>query len=145
MAWPRKLTFQPHLVGRGDIEPLKKHYTDLQILNLISSIAGFNSMNRWTDGLAIPQEKSRDFLTPVAAKYKDKRSQVALLTDAKGCLPASLSRPSPATRAQIDKALADCRTRTSWLELASEEEARKLLPEEAAKEPVPNWVRLLAR
>ena len=46
----RKLTFQPHLVGRADIEPLKKHYTDVQILNMISSITGFNSMNRWTDG-----------------------------------------------------------------------------------------------
>lgn len=140
----RKLTFQPHLVGRGDIEPLQKHYTDAQILNMISSIAGFNAMNRWTDGLAIPQEKSRDFLTPVAPKYKDKRSQVALLTDEKGCLPDSLRRPAPATRAQLDKALADCRKRTSWITLASEEEARKLMPEEGLKEPTPNWVRLLA-
>jgi alkylhydroperoxidase family enzyme len=140
----RKLTFQPHLVGSKDLEPLKKYYTDMQIFNLVSSIAGFNAMNRWTDGLAIPQEKSRNFSSkPAAEKYKDKPSQVALLTDSKGCLPASLRRPA-VTRAQIDKALEEARGRTPWIALASEDEARKLLPEEAAKGAVPNWVRLFA-
>lgn len=140
----RKLTLEPHAVVRADIDALKKHYTSQEILNLISSIAGFNSMNRWTDALAIPQEKQRDFLTPVGAKYKDKRSLVATVTDEKGCLPSYLRRPAPATRDQIEKAFAACRTRSAWLELASEEEARKLMPEESAKEPVPSWVRLLA-
>jgi alkylhydroperoxidase family enzyme len=142
-ALARKLTFQPYLVGRGDIEPLKKHFADLEILNMISSIAGFNSMNRWTDGLAIPQEKHREFLTPASAKFKDRPSQVALLTDTNGLLPVSARRPTPATRAQIDQAFAECRKRASWIELAPADEARKLLPEEAAGGSAPNWVRLL--
>jgi alkylhydroperoxidase family enzyme len=33
---------------------------------------------------------------------------------------------------------------TSWLALAPEDGARKLMPEEAMSGPVPNWVRLLA-
>ena len=118
----RKLTFEPHRIGRSAIEPLRKHWSDAQILNMIASIAGFNAMNRWTDGLAIPQEKSREFQTPVSPKYAEKRSQVALLPDAKGCLPASLSRSSP-TRDEIETARAECRKRSSWLELASAEEA----------------------
>jgi alkylhydroperoxidase family enzyme len=139
----RKLTFQPHLVGSKDLEPLKKYYTDMQIFNLVSSIAGFNAMNRWTDGLAIPQEKYRDFSKPAAEKYRDKPSQVALLTDSKGCLPASARRPV-ATRAEIVKALEDAGSRKPWIALASEDDARKLLPENAAKGAVPNWVRLFA-
>jgi alkylhydroperoxidase family enzyme len=138
----RKLTFQPHLIGQSDIEPLRRHFSEAQILNMICSIAGFNAMNRWTDGLAIPQEKSREFLTPVAPKHKDKRSQVALLPDAKGCLPASLRRPS-ASPEEIDAAIAACRKRSTWVELASAEDARKWMPEEMAEKAAPNWVRLL--
>ena len=112
----RKLTFEPHLINRADIEPLKKHYTDLQILNLISSIAGFNAMNRWTDGLAIPQEKGRNF-SHRSRRNSDKRSLVALLTDDKGHLPANALRPGTPTRAEIDKASAnvvDARHGSTW-------------------------------
>ncbi|MCS7045041.1 MAG: hypothetical protein NZO58_01665 [Gemmataceae bacterium] len=143
-AFARKLTFQPHLVGRDDIELLQKHYAEAQILAMISSIAGFNAMNRWTDGLAIPQERHRDFLTPVSAKYQDKTSRVALLPDRQGLLPPAARRPAPPQRPEIDQALAECRKQTTWVALASEEAARRLLPEEAAAGPVPNWVRLYA-
>ena len=118
-------------------------YSDAQILNMICSIAGFNAMNRWTDGLAIPQEKSRDFGSPVAPKFADRRSQVALLADAKGCLPASLRRSSPSPD-EFDTAIAACRKSSTWVELASAEDARKWMPEEPADRAVPNWVRLLA-
>jgi alkylhydroperoxidase family enzyme len=140
----RKMTFQPHLVGRQDFEALKKHYTDAELLNLITSIAGYNAMNRWTDGLAIPQEKTRDFSGAISPKSHDKPSKVALLLDKEGRLPAIARRPPPATPEQISKALDGVRLRTSWLTLASVEEARKLLPESVGDGLVPNWVRLLA-
>ena len=140
----RKLTLQPYLVGRDDIAALQKHYSDQQILGMIASIGGFNAMTRWTDGLAIPQEKSRSYLTPASPKYKDRPSQITVAPDDQGLLPALVRRPAPATRAEIDKALEDARRQTPWLALASAEDARKFMPEAVAMGPTPNWVRLFA-
>lgn len=144
-ALARKMTYQPHLVGRSDLDALKKHYSDTQVLGLITSIAGYNAMNRWTDGLAIPQEKTRDFTsTPISPKYKDKPSKVAVLLEKNGSLPAYARRPPTPNAADIARALADAKKRTSWLALASEDETRKLLPEGAEKEGLRNWMRLFA-
>lgn len=142
-----RLTLRPDLVSPEDLEPLRKHYTDLEILNLVANIAGYNAMNRWTDGLAIPQEKHRDFLSVLSPRYKDKTSLVALRLDEKGNLPEKARRPALPGQAQIDKALAGARGRKAWLKLADEEEARKFLPEMlegTVKKETPNWVRLYA-
>ena len=48
----------------ADIDGLKKHYTDLQILEMILSMAGNNSINRWKEGVGVPQSARRRRLRP---------------------------------------------------------------------------------
>src|SRR5262245_40654043 len=53
-AFTRLLTYDPHRITDADVDRLRKHYDDLQILEIITAVAGFNAMNRWTGALAIP-------------------------------------------------------------------------------------------
>ena len=62
-AFARKLTYEPHRLADDDIARLRKHYTDLQILEIVLSVCGNNSINRWKEGVGVPQSKSgRGFL-----------------------------------------------------------------------------------
>jgi alkylhydroperoxidase family enzyme len=67
-AYARKLSFEPHRITSGDIDRLRKHYTDLQILEMTLSIAGNNSINRWKEGAGIPQSKDGGGFRKRAAK-----------------------------------------------------------------------------
>jgi alkylhydroperoxidase family enzyme len=57
-ALARKLTYQPHLLSDADIQGLRAHYTDAQILEMILSVAGNNAINRWKEGVGVPQSSS---------------------------------------------------------------------------------------
>ena len=54
-AYARKITFEPHKIGDADIDGLRKHDTDPQILEMTLSVAGNNSINRWKEGVGVPQ------------------------------------------------------------------------------------------
>jgi alkylhydroperoxidase family enzyme len=148
-AFTLKLTAEPHRISDADIDRLRAHYNDLQILEIITAVGGFNAMNRWTGSLAIPQEGHRVYLTPTPEKYKAMRSRVAPL-------PAGLSATAPAcvrpadrgpleTRSQVEAALEACRKRSPRLPLASEAQAHGVLPADwSGSGPLPDWVRLLA-
>ena len=47
-ALTRKLTVAPHTITDADIDTAKKHFTDVQVMEIITTVAGFNAMNRWT-------------------------------------------------------------------------------------------------
>jgi alkylhydroperoxidase family enzyme len=148
-AFTLKLTYEPNRICDDDIDRLRSHYTDLQILEIITAVGGFNAMNRWTGALAIPQEEHRLYLTPTPEKYKALRSRVAPLpSDAPS--PAQVcarpaNRGSLETRAQVDAALDASRQRTPRLPLASEAQARAAVPADwSGSGPLPQWVRLLA-
>lgn len=72
----RKLTAAPHKIGDEDWQRLAKHYSDQQILELAFLVARYNSTNRWTDSLGIPQESQRDFSSQLEASSLDRTSQV---------------------------------------------------------------------
>lgn len=57
-AFVRKLTHEPHLVSDADINGLRQHYTDKQVLEMTLAVAGYNSINRWKEGAGIPQSSS---------------------------------------------------------------------------------------
>ena len=167
-ALARKITLEPHRVGDADIDSLRKHYTDLQILEIIFSVSGKNSMNRWKEGAGVPQSKDgsgflrraskppppdrllpvESFLTPTPEKFKDRVSKVApLATDTAGGEPSRLAvckRPPLESRAEVEKALEACRKRTPRLPLVAEAKARTILPADWPQGPLPQWVRLLA-
>lgn len=148
-AFTLKLTAEPHRIADADIDRLRSHYTDLQILEIITAVGGFNAMNRWTGPLAIPQEGHRQYLTPTPEKYKAMRSRVAPLpaegaSSTQVCARPADRGPLP-TRAEVEAALAACRRRAPRLPLASEAQARAVLPADwSGSGPLPEWVRLLA-
>src|SRR5262249_8565370 len=95
----RKLTHEPHRITDRDIDAVRKHYKELQILEMILSVAGNNSTNRWKEGIGVPQEKEanrffsrsdveipkdrplpiKSFLTPTSKEFRDRVTKVAPL------------------------------------------------------------------
>jgi hypothetical protein len=167
-ALARKLSFEPHNFTDADIDRLREYYTDLQILEMVLSIAGNNSINRWKEGAGIPQSKEsssflktakkpvptnrplpiKTYLTPTPEKYQHKITKVApLVSEEKTNGPCRLAvcrRPPLESRAEVEKMLAASRQRTPRLPLVDEAKARALLPKDWPDDPLPQWVRLLA-
>ncbi len=148
-AFVRKLTYEPHRVGADDLERLRPHFDDRQVLEIIHTCAANNAMNRWTGALAIPQEDHREFLTPSTSADRDRRTQLVPLSPrGESVCVATAERPAPGTRSEVEAALAACRIRTSRLPLVEAEKVRELLPETARQAwsgtPLPEHVRLLA-
>jgi alkylhydroperoxidase family enzyme len=152
----RKLTHQPHHISAADFDRLRKHYQDVQILEIVFTVANNNATNRWTDALGIPAEENGSafqrnlgkekkayptFLTPTSARYAELPSVVAPLP---GSVLASEAQRPLESRQQVEKMLAACRTRTPRLSLVDEDKARALLPGNGPAAPLPQWVRLLA-
>lgn len=63
-AFARKFTYEPHRLSDADIDALRPHFTDKQILEMILSMAGNNSINRWKEGAGVPQSSSFGFGRP---------------------------------------------------------------------------------
>jgi alkylhydroperoxidase family enzyme len=164
----RKLTYEPHGLTDADVEQVRKHYKDLQVLEIIFSVAGNNATNRWKEGVGVPQEKEatrflrgaakplppgrplpiKTFLTPTPEQHRTTVTRVAPLQKEDGAEgPSRLAvcrRPRLESRAEVEQALAACRKRAPRLPLVGEAEARALLPADWPKGPLPQWVRLLA-
>lgn len=77
-AFSRKLTFAPHTITDADIDELKKHFAPAQVFEIAFLVARYNSTNRWTDSLGIPQESERDFRSDLPNASLAQPSQVAI-------------------------------------------------------------------
>lgn len=165
-AFARRLTLEPHKLSDGDIDELKKHYTDMQILEMILSLAGNNSINRWKEGVGVPQSaggggfgrrtegaaaaearpEAHSYLTPTSEKFETKVTLVAPLSrDAAGqpTRQTLATRPKLESRKEVELTLAKARQRTPRLPLADESKAREILAEDAPQGALPQWMRLL--
>src|SRR5262249_11258561 len=69
-ALTRKLTVAPHTITDADIDGARKHFTDLQVLEIITTAAAFNAMNGRPGPLRLTQQEYRVFLTPTSPKYE---------------------------------------------------------------------------
>ena len=82
LAFARKLTLEPEYVGDDDVDRLKQRFSDPEIIELVFAIAGFNAINRWTDGMGLPLERrfSDDrpstLVTPTSEKFQHTKSIV---------------------------------------------------------------------
>jgi alkylhydroperoxidase family enzyme len=139
----RKLTHTPHLVTVADVESLKKYYTPAQVSEILITVAGYNSTNRWTDGLNIPSEATGAFFkkegtkadlstfkTPTSAKFATQKTTVAPIK-----IPL---RPPLEPRDKVE---------ANWKEIRSASlpiADAKTVSELWADEPAPNWVCFLA-
>lgn len=172
-AFARKFTFEPHLLSDGDIAGLKKHYTDLQILEMVMSMAGNNSINRWKEGVGVPQRKDEGgysrvgrtdptapldpaaaklprgtYLTPTSPAFEKQVSKIVpFVVDAKTGEPTHATvcdRPTLESREKVEQMLAACRQRESRLPLVAEDAAHKILGETWSNTArLPQWARLL--
>ncbi len=138
------------------------HYKDAQILEMILSMAGNNAINRWKEGVGVPQSAGgggfgkepadptakHTYLTPTSDKYKSVVTKVApLVIDEKTGKPTHQTlcrRPALESRDEVEKALEAARKREPRLPLAEDEKAREIVPESFPKGALPQWVRLLA-
>jgi alkylhydroperoxidase family enzyme len=142
-AFTQKLTHTPHLVTSSDVEALQKHYTPAQVAEILVTVAGYNSTNRWTDGLNIPAEESGQrfkregakadfstFKTPTSPKLMTQKTCVAPVK-----IPA---RPPLEPRAKVEAVWQE--SRTSLFPMAD----AKTVATVWEGEPAPNWASFLA-
>jgi alkylhydroperoxidase family enzyme len=166
-AFARKLTYEPHLLADADVTSLREHFSDLEILEIVLSVAGNNSINRWKEGVGVPQSQNgrgflrrgaaansnsrvmpiETFLTPTADKYKNLVTEVAPIPDNfpanQRTAPASCRRPPLESRAEVERQLARLGARKARLPLASETQARSALVDGWSGDRLPQWVLLL--
>jgi alkylhydroperoxidase family enzyme len=162
----RRLTLEPHRLSDADIDSVRKHYTDLQILEMVLSVAGNNSINRWKEGTGVPQStggggfgrrsdttataerEEHSYLTPTSKEFEAKPSVVAAFvakTDSSPSLCETIcARPPLESRAETEKMLAAAERRAPRLPIVDEAQARQLLGDAAPDATLPNWARLLA-
>jgi alkylhydroperoxidase family enzyme len=142
-AFTKKLTHTPHLVTPADVEVMKKYYTPTQVAEILVTVAGYNSTNRWTDGLNIPAEESglrfkkdgvkadfSTFKTQTSNKFAKQTTTVA---------PVKLSPRQPLEPREKVEAIWNS-NRKAVLPLAD----AKTTAEVWGGEGAPNWVALLA-
>lgn len=172
-AFARKYTLEPHRLDDEDILRLKKHFTDAQILEMMLSMAGNNSINRWKEAIAVPQHAdgggfssrfggtipasdtpdpnrpSGSYMTPTSPLYASKQSKIVVTTSTKETgvtCPTKSPRPELESREFVEKMLLQCKSRSSRLPLVDESQARETIPAVTSIHgKLPNWIRLLAR
>jgi alkylhydroperoxidase family enzyme len=142
MRLTRKVTLTPHLVTDDDVAALKKHYTDAQVVDILQTIAGNNSTNRWTASTGIPQDQSfggdepSKLDTPTSAEFSSVETKVAPF-DYK-------PRPAWESRAEAEAAMAGCRGRLPLVKLPSLDAARQALASDTPGITPPVWCQAMA-
>ncbi len=141
MRLTRKATLTPHLVAADDVLELKKHFKDDQLVDVLQTIAGYNSTNRWTASTGIPQDQSfgdepSELDTPTSPEFAKVETKVAPL-DYK-------PRPAWESQTEFDAAIAACRTRAALVKLPTVEAAQRALAADTPGVTPPAWVQVLA-
>ncbi len=163
-AYARLLTYEPQKLTEEEFSKIRQHYTPLQILEMTMSMSGNNSINRWKEGIGIPQsagntfagrsgavviaekEHADNFTTPTSEKYQQRISVVAPLDifDGKPSGKAVTNRPSLESADEVRMKLQNAVLRVSRLPLVETSVAKSWLNDAGQDVPVENWIRLLA-
>lgn len=142
MRITRLITLTPHLVTDQDLAQFKKHYTDAQVVDILQTVAGNNSTNRWTASTGIPQDRSfgsdepSQLDTPTSPEFSTIETKVAPF-DYK-------PRPTWESRSEVEAAMAACQGRTPLVKLPSIEVARQALAADTPGVTPPVWCQVLA-
>ena len=174
-AFAKKFTQEPNRFSDEDIAGLKTYFTDDQVLEMVLSMAGNNSINRWKEAIAVPQNKDEGgfsrigsasstgqaelapdplrprgtYLTPTSPAFEKTISRIVVQSD-KSETPNTCStasrRPALESREFVEKSLLQCATRKPRIPLMDDSTTRENIPGAASLSgELPNWVRLLAR
>jgi alkylhydroperoxidase family enzyme len=136
----RRMTLEPHLNSSQEIKALQALFSDAELTELVYTIAMFNSVNRWTDAMGLPQDElfrgePIHFDSPTAPQF-----------DQGVCLsaPTMLERTEWESWSEVLQHIEEARTRQALVELPSVEEARTAL-QLPADVPVTDLHRALSR
>lgn len=120
----KKITLYPHIISEEDINTLRTEFTDNEIIELVFTISMFNSVNRWTDGIGLPQDLQ------MKGSYIDFSK---LTSEDSSCFPESLcirkdiqARSLP-TLQEIIPLIKTINTRKCRVKLISIEETSRIL------------------
>jgi len=64
LPFARKMTLRPAEIERSDVDALRPHLTDPQIVELCLAICRYNTMNRLADAFGVPLERENPFAPP---------------------------------------------------------------------------------
>lgn len=157
-ALARKLTLEPYRLTDADIAACRAHYNDVQILEIILSVAGNNAINRWKEGIGTPQSSGggnfggssgehHSYLTDTNPALIKLKSKITPNTDANGnqlFVTTKSARTAAMSREALAEGLAAQAKRQPRLPLASEEKTRAAFGDLVPAGEVPKWMRLLA-
>jgi hypothetical protein len=159
-ALARRITLAPGDVSDADVAACLAHSTPRQVLEMTLSVAGNNAINRWKEGIGVPQavgggssgwtqtgpDGVHSYLTGTAPRLASVPSVVAVLGPplAADGLHATAAPATPPDAAAMRAAVAATRGRAARLPLVGEDEARRILGDIAPTGRVPAWMRLLA-
>lgn len=160
-ALARRLTLEPHRLTDADIERCRKYYSDLQILEMALSVGGNNAINRWKEGVGVPQSTSggnfggragaaaedHSYLTPTSSRFEAVVSKVAPVNQdvvIRPVIATALDRPALETPAEVERALEIASKRSARLPVASDEQVQTAFKDLAPASGIPGWMRLLA-
>lgn len=138
----RKITLTPHLVTDDDLAAFKKHYSDAQAADIIQTVAGNNSTNRWTASTGIPQDRSfggdepSQLDTPTSPEFSSVETSVAPF-DYK-------PRAAWESRVEAETAMAATRGRSPLVKLPSVDVARQALAADTPGVTPPVWCQAMA-
>ncbi len=140
LEFSRRLTVSPHGFSDADLAILRPHFNETQIVELVQTIAQYNSTNRWTDSTGIPQDQkfgevSITFDTPTSEKFQ-KRPTIVFPKNEK-------SRGEWEPHDVVLAAFEAVRNREPRVKLLSESAAREAL-QLSADAPLPTWQRAMA-
>lgn len=155
-ALARKLTLEPYNLSDADIAACRPHYNDVQILEMILSVAGNNAINRWKEGIGTPQSTgggnfggttgdTHSYLTetnPAIIKLKSKIVAGAEAGDK--FVSTKTTRTAAMSREELASGLAKQAQRRPRLPLATDEKTRQAFGDLVPSGEVPEWMRLLA-
>ena len=141
MRVTRLMTLTPHRVTDQDLASLKEHFSDAQVLDIIQTVAGYNSTNRWTASTGIPQdrsfgEESADLDTPTSAEFASVETKVA---------PYDYQpRPAWESRATVEAAMQAAVDRQPLIVLPSATAASKLVAVDSPGTTPPVWFQAMS-
>ena len=142
-AAARTLTLSPHLFGPAEMEPLLKEFKPASLIDLLYTIARYNSVNRWTSATGIPQDQSfggddhPPLDTPTAAEFAQSESLV---------VPRQpLARETWESWDDYQSQVKAVRSRQSLVPLPHVPTAQAVLNIETPGVTPPNWFRAISQ
>lgn len=78
----REITIRPHRLAGFDWAEFRKQFPDREAIEILYTLSFYNSVNRWTDGLGLPQDQRfrTDEIhldTPTSARFSERPTSVA--------------------------------------------------------------------